>query len=420
MSLERIARFERYSLADALRQRRSRRFPVGGELPGGPLAYRSARPPEPLGPEEEAIVLFALNGRTGWHDGITYGTQPGMSTHPSAAGGRTNVSGGGQHVSDVFYTNDSGVYYVSTRDAAPPGPPGSSFAELVDAHRRRARRIADARLHIPRETPWISEHNLWAANAPGSTLAFGVADLAQYVLGVTWARVLAGLGVRDDLSGEPIRGLDPLREPLGLRRDVPLSWLEIFSISAVTAELASGAYAGALTLTGLGLGGWLYDGIDMFGLLGASGRPDYPGLGFRFDRDPRWATPNVTGLPGVFEAMTVPHHPDMHAAVDALVARKFGPGGPHNAGTGGPYRDTRAVRGSARLDPRVAEAVAVIAQHVHDVHGRFPATVPAVFTRTFLQAQHLDPGFYDEHFADGGYLDTHRTHAADWHDTEDD
>lgn len=38
--------------------------------------------------------------------------------------------------------------------------------------------------------------------------------------------------------------------------------------------------------------------------------------------------PYLTGLPGVFEAHVPPHHASMRAAVEAVVTRKFGKGGP--------------------------------------------------------------------------------------------
>jgi hypothetical protein len=52
----------------------------------------------------------------------------------------------------------------------------------------------------------------------------------------------------------------------------------------------------------MGLGGWMFDGIDRFSMLGASGNPDVPGLGFRYDEDERWPTPNPTGREGVCPA----------------------------------------------------------------------------------------------------------------------
>jgi hypothetical protein len=51
-------------------------------------------------------------------------------------------------------------------------------------------------------------------------------------------------------------------------------------------------------LQAMGLGGWMYDGLDALSALGGSGDPRAPGLGFVADHDDRWALPNVTGLPG--------------------------------------------------------------------------------------------------------------------------
>ena len=102
------------------------------------------------------------------------------------------------------------------------------------------------------------------------------------------------------------------------------------ALTEATAELATACYAGVLMLQAMGLGGWMFDGIDRFSMLGASGNPDVPGLGFRYDEDERWSTPNPTGREGVFEAYCPPHYPDMAAAVEPFAERKFGPGGPFN------------------------------------------------------------------------------------------
>ncbi len=92
----------------------------------------------------------------------------------------------------------------------------------------------------------------------------------------------------------------------------------------------------------MGLGGWSFDGIEHMALFGASGDPDVPGLGFRFDTDPRWGTPNPTGrTDGTFHAFCPPHFESMAAAVQAFSERKFGPGGPYHA-------QTRRERGLSR------------------------------------------------------------------------
>jgi hypothetical protein len=180
--------------------------------------------------------------------------------------------------------------------------------------------------------------------------------------------------------------------------------------------LLSGEDPGTLMLQAMGLGGWMYDGINPYTLLGTSGDPTIPGLGFRFDTDDRWALPNPTGLPGVFEGHCPPHYPDMRAAVEAVARRKFGPGGPFHPDTPGPWKDTARVRGSAQVySQEFKECVATMAQYVYDHFGKFPGTVPSIYTHMFLQAHHLDLDFYDSHFKPGAYLETHEHHMKRWH-----
>jgi len=54
-----------YPLLQALRNRRSRRFGLGMEIPAGPLAYKSEAEPLRLTEDEEALLAFAACGVTG-------------------------------------------------------------------------------------------------------------------------------------------------------------------------------------------------------------------------------------------------------------------------------------------------------------------------------------------------------------------
>ena len=130
-------------------------------------------------------------------------------------------------------------------------------------------------------------HNTWCANRPGSTLIIPVADIAQHTIAGLCFLVQNGYCITDDVNRERI--------------------------------------------------------------LGASGDPNVPALGFRYDTDERWSIPNPTGLPGVFEGYCPPHFPDMRAAVEALARRKFGPGGPFHADTTGAWKESGRVRGSAEV-----------------------------------------------------------------------
>ena len=103
--------------------------------------------------------------------------------------------------------------------------------------------------------------------------------------------------------------------------------------------------------------------------------------------------PHVTGLEGVFEGHCPPHFKDMRAAVESVVTRKFGSGGPFNKETDGPYKESAAVRDSAApMGEEFVDCVTTMAQYIYDKFGRFPATVPAIFNLMYLQAHQLDPG----------------------------
>jgi pimeloyl-ACP methyl ester carboxylesterase len=58
--------------------------------------------------------------------------------------------------------------------------------------------------------------------------------------------------------------------------------------------------------------------------------------------------------------------------------------------------------------------VARQAQCVFDTFGKVPGTVPSAFITNYVQARHLDPGFYDRFFKPGAYLRTHAEHMQRW------
>jgi hypothetical protein len=164
-----------FPLVEALFGRRSRRFALGDEIPDSPLAYRSRRQPLPLSELERMLVLSAMGGTTGWHFSITRHARyaPHVSNYAGGAAGRTFPSAAGFHTAELFFTDDSGLYFFPTRDAG----------ALIDP-----------------------------------------------------------------------------------------------AIDQVTPELMVERHR--------------------FSMLGASGNPDVPGLGFRYDEDERWSTPNPTGRQG--------------------------------------------------------------------------------------------------------------------------
>jgi hypothetical protein len=411
-----------FPLVEALFGRRARRFSLGASIPDGPLTFTSRHAPMALSELEQLMVLTAAAGNTGWHYMITRSAHyaPHLSNYSAAAGGRTFPSAAGFHTSEVFFTDENGVYFFATRDApalAERAADGALDLEaLLEVHRSRIRKLADGRLHIPAAEPYMEGHNTWCANRAGSTLIIPVGDIAQHFIAILCFLVQNGYGIYDDIHREPIAGLEDFRHLVDVDNPIPLTFMEQYALTECTAELSTCCYAGVLMLQAMGLGGWMFDGIDRYTVLGASGNPDVPGLGFRYDTDERWALPNPTGLPEVFEGFCPPHYPDMRAAIDAFVQRKFGPGGPFNPDTPGPWKESSRVRGSAQVHSEEFKAcVALMAQYIYDRFGKFPGTVPSIFILMYLQAHHLDLEFYDHYFNPGAYLRTHAEHVARWH-----
>ena len=411
-----------FPLSAALFGRRARRFSLGAMIPDGPLAYESEKEPLPLTELEQMLVLTAAGGNTGWHYAITRNATyaPHLSNYAGAAGGRTFPSAAGFHTSELFFTDDDGVYVFETRDApalAERAEDGTLAVEaLLDAHRSRIRKLYDGRMNIPAEEPYMEGHNTWCVNRPGSTLIIPVADLAQHAIAMLCFLVQNGACIYDDINDRKIPGIERFGGLVNLDEPFPLSYFDQYALTEATAELATACYAGMLMLQAMGLGGWMFDGIDRHTTLGATGDPEVPGFGFRYDTDERWPIPNVTGIPGVFEGHCPPHHPDMRSAVLAFAERKFGEGGPFNRKTPGAWKDSSKVRGSAQVhDEDFLDCVTLMAQYLYDTFGKFPATVPSIFSLMHLQVHHLDLDFYDHHFQAGGYLTTHRDHMERWH-----
>ena len=410
---------------EALLGRRARRFFLGGSIPSGPLAFTSRHAPVPLSMLEKLVLLTAVGGNTGWNYLIPFNVRyaPHLPNYAASAGGRTFPSAAGFHTTEIFFTDDDGTYIFETRNAPDlrPNKAGDSLdlEAMVEAHRTRIRKLAEGRLHLPARDPHIEGHNQWVVNRPGSLLVIPVADIAQHNIANLCYYLQNGFCLYDDVHGEPIKGLEPFRHMHDPDNLLPLSFVEQLSLTECTTEIVIACYAGMLMLQVMGLGGWMFNGVNPFSVLGASGDPEVPGLGFRYDTDKRWPVPNPTGLPGVFEGYCPPHYPDMGAAVEALAQRKFGPGGPFHPETPGSWKDTRTVRGSAEAHNEEFKAcVTIQAQYIYNRFGKFPGTVPSILAFAYLQAHHLDLEFYDQHYAPGAYLETHARHMERWHPDE--
>lgn len=335
-------------------------------------------------------------------------------TAPTAAGFGTPV---------LFSTDDSGTYLTNTRDHTPDAlrelPEGAGSMEaILSVCRKCTTRLSDERLDLPAEPPHMLPPNLWMANTPGSTLFVPVADASEETLGLLAMAIANGNLPVDPAEQRPAGKLAPFVRSglLEEAKPIPLPLLQQMAYEANCSELDFMAHNIVLTMQAMGLGGLFLSGLNRWSVLGAFADDGVQGLGFRFRRSDG-PLPDPVGLDGHYEALCPPYHPDMRAAVEAYVERKFGPGGAYDPDTPGPWRDTRAVKqGVEPYSDEFVDCLSEVAQYVHDHQGRFPGTFTTMVLTGYVQAVHLDTEYYDTHYGEDAYLLSHAQHWQRWHD----
>lgn len=413
-----------HSFYDAVFQRRSRRFGLGMEIEKGPLAYKSRHAPVPLSELEEAILVWTGLGIKNInlsdfppHVGLDLEMQFTSKTIPAL---------GDVHRTELFYTNDEGLYMIKMHDKRPEDFEGlekmtrrERIDRILELFRESRIRLSDGRADLPSRPPGIAAHNLWNVNKPGTTVFMPVTDLSACIINLYF------FYMRPDHRFNFVDELHGLRPPgtagwlekgfLDASKRMPLVEAELRFANGYIAEQAFMGQNMVLALQTLGLGGWLFSGFASMFMLG--GTPFNRGLGFRF------ATPKIRGDAGnpnpvavgrddLFHAFCPPYYEDMGEAVEAFNDMKWTNWESHKL----PYKDPTGVLGEIERPGRdEIQVVKDICNYVYDTYGRFPAFSDPMFLRFMVQAHHLDLDFYDRYYPPGAYTEAHRNHFRNWH-----
>jgi hypothetical protein len=421
-----FANLKQYSFLNTLFGRRARRFGLGMEIPSGPLAYKSEKEAMPLSETEQMLLVAAATGVSGWNFGVPFGPQT-PNAHAEFTlryTGRTAPTAAGLGTPALFFTDDKGCYCTRTRDLKPKQMQGLDHTEnalenIVTECRDNTIRILEHRLDIPSAPPHILPPNLWWANKPGSTMFMPVGDAAEVCLGIMALMIRHGVMVVDHETGEPAGNLKPFVKSglLDENRRFPLSELQATVYESATMETAFKGHNIVLMLQAMGLGGLFFNGIDDLSVMGANASDGIKGLGFQFVEDDRWVTPNPVGLKGVYEALCPPNYPDMFAATEVFVNRKFGNKGAYDPGTPGPWKENERIKSSVEpYSPEFVDCLGETAQYIYERYGKFPGIRSTIMMPGFVQAHHIDTDFYDKFYKEGAYLNSHADHMSNWHE----
>jgi hypothetical protein len=429
-----------YPLLTALIERRSRRFAKGLRLNGGPLAYTSQQPPQPLTQAEVAALAFAACGITGpVMADLPYqiGDVPDASTGNimSHLVGRTVASGDAMHSNIVFVLDDGGAWMLK-RPQDFPRAEIADLARLARAHRltelyERSRvRVGDRRVDVPREPPFTPPFNKWSANRPGTTYFLPIAELSQFYINVLLAAFNEEFGyyLLDDRNGFKPAGIAAFgRSKGGHLYDGPAAGRvgTVGVLETWICEFAAIEQGGILQNLGLmaqalGLGGFPHFAAHPFGWTQA--------LGFRMEQIPFSRTigagpimklllkllkkdapvPTAVGLEHdgaqLIRPFCPPYYPTMEAAVLAYVDYKYaqGRGTFRDGGAATAWRDGAAVQaGIPRYSDQTIAATIAYCEYVYRRYGRFPASTGPFRTILAYQAHHLDTAFYDTFYVPG-------------------
>jgi hypothetical protein len=426
-----------YTLLDALRGRRSRRFGAGMHLQGGPLSYQSRRPPRLLTLDEEAALAFAACGVTGY--ALAELPYESGSEAESGSGnliaqlvGRTVASGDAMHVCTLFLTNDDGAWLVRR----PQDLSSTELAALIEAaqqgrlveHFERSRvRIADRRIELPRNLPAALTVNKWWLNRPGTTYFLPVAELTALFINclLTVFDHEYGYFLLDDRSYFRPAGIrrfgrsrgGHLHDDPSIGRVASLSFAESWLLEFAAIEQGAMIQNLGLMAQALGLGGFPSFAAHPFAWTEAFGfRMERPKASRIFGLGPVMKTgltllkkdialPTAVGFERGGEVLIRPYCPpyyrDMEAAVLAFVDFKFRPGTGtlRNDGAVTAWRDGAAVQaGIPRPSDAAIAATIACCDYIYRRYGRFPSNSGPFRTVTGYQAHHLDPDFYARYY----------------------
>jgi hypothetical protein len=409
-----------YPFFQTVFDRKSRRVALGMEVGSEILEYRSPYAPLPLGELEEALLCTAGTGLTGLNLGDLDPAR-GMSTLVQWTT-RTWPSSCSNHGTELFFTNDDGLYMLDMFGLLPePGEvatlSGRSLDDqvrrLLEMYRRARIELLPGRAPLPTTLPGLFDFNQWNANQPGTTLFIPVTNTTLEYINLLFIYLSRsyGFSLVDERAGGRSAGLQRAldRGRLDPSRTMGMVELEQRVLSMLVVEQAFICQNINLAMQALGLGGWTFTGYLARFVMGGG---DVPGLGFRFV-EAADGTSFPVGRDGAFEAFVPPYHADMRAAVDAFMAVKWSA---FDDDVPKPYREPDRVVGAIpRPSPETVELVKDYCQYAWDAYGRFPVYLDPMYQRLTVQAQHADPDFYERYYPPGALTPQHLDHVRRWH-----
>lgn len=434
-----------YSLLDALKHRRSRRFARGMQTERGPLRFNSTQQPRPLTEQEVACMAFAACGVTGHALGdLVYADGEG-GTMMAGFLGRTVSSADAVQSVSVAVVDERGSYLLKR----PEHFSGAEYKQLLELSRQdkheelyRASRvlISEKKCVPPNQMPFSIDCNHWDLYAPGTTYFLPISDYSyMYINGLLeFLNETMAVFVVDERASFAPAGLKRFAKSRGghLRDDphaghtLTIERLESLLRSVVSVEQGMILQNLSLMAQAIGLGGFPNFAAHEFAWFEALGfrrrrcnTLRYLGASKLKSKIASWLGKNPSlefpvglevGGEVLLGAYCPPYYASMRDAVLAVVDRKFGARGIFTEKIGvSAFLDPKSVgRSSSKISERVIEATIAYCEYIYSKYGQFPAYSAPFRTGVGFQASHLDLDFYRTHYKPEALSETQLKHEA--------
>jgi hypothetical protein len=467
-----------YPFMEAILNRRSRRFSLGAEMNGGGLAFKSQATPVPLSPLEEAILITAGIGITGFVLGeLPYTTgdkhEAGGGNVMASLTGRAIASADAVHGTALFVINDEGTYLLRRPQDFPQLDIGdlddlAHHQQLEELYKRMRIKLSDERTTIPREVPHMFPFNKWSTNLPGSTYFVPASDLTGMYINLMLSAFdeQMGLFILDERNGYAPAGIGKFGKSRGGRlHDDPkpvdhrvgtVQLVELINSEFMLAEQAFIGHNMMLAEQAMGLGGWSHFatardaswfeafnfrmgmqplsrtiGNGLFGMLlrrilrradGLTKSIDAFDVRFRtmvlnlFGQNIMTPYPQGLEVNGqlLLKPYCPPYYKSMEEAVLAFIDAKFAR--IKDDAELSRWKDPQTIGASIpKFSDECIAATIAFCEYIYNRYGRFPAYNGAFRMTLAHQAHHLDLEFYDKFYKPGAYTETQAKHMKRWH-----
>ena len=351
-----------YPFFQSVWDRKSRRVGLGMEIDRATLEYASPYEPVPLSELEEALLLVAGTGLTGLNLGDI---DPSMGADALVQWTtRTWPSSCSNHGTELFFTNDDGLYFLDMWDLVPePGELATLSGKPLEAQVdwmldlvRPAPRCAlePGRATLPTGLPGLFVFNHWNANQPGTTLFLPVSNMTLEYINLLFIYFSPEyrFSLVDETAGTRPAACERWIDAGPPRPGAPDGHRRARAAGALDAGRRAGLHLPEHQPRPAGAGPRRLDLHRLHRPLRPRRRATCPGSASASPR-PSAAPACRSGRDGVFEAFTPPYHADMDEAVDAFIEAKWSQYEPDDAQAvpgAGPGRLPDRPRPDARHD----------------------------------------------------------------------